>query len=433
MIRRIFQIAGVLVFLLSLVWSAILISNSIKEKRVADDWAKEFVSLESFPERFPTRKANQSALELEKLSAQIGIDLAPKQSSNRTPPSTEKQEAFKDLRKEIKDVINKRLTEGISSDLKISDDLQTFLSTNEKKLNEIVEYVLHHEAPVWEIDLTKHIYEPLPNLLGHINLQYLLNFRASLLFHQSKPTDAQKNLEASWKINQHLLQRPDLISYLIGLAVLRIQAGNLREIPVEYAIWHSRLIDSRIHDQFWIAMEGEVWALLKEAKEGRLLGQKKNEKRSVINQILAFYERSMILDYAQVKLQFLANLKKREPCSPKKVIEDYNEIKKLFSKWNRIGPTAFTDPAGSWNREARLRLDLELTDKILQVKEELNKTNSLKNSQTLNSEICPGQTWKYVSENNSYSISFSKKIDWSKVGGMPKGNLILPPTYKSPK
>jgi hypothetical protein len=289
-------------------------------------------------------------------------------------------------------------------------------------------YVLHHEALSWEMDLSKHIHATIPNLLGQMNLQYLLNLRASVLFQQSRTNDATKNLEASWKINQHLLQRPELISYLIALAVSRLQAGNLRQIPVEYGTWHPRLTDSRIHNQFWSVMEYEVWAMVKGAKEGALLDER-NEKRTVMNQILAPYVRSMILDYAEVKLQFLADLKKREPCSSKKVIEDYNEIKKLFPKWNRIGPTAFTDPAGSWNREARLRLDLELTDKILLVK----KINSLKNQETFNSEICPGQTWNYVRENNSYSISFSKKIDWSKGGGMPKGSLILPPTYKSPK
>src|SRR5574342_1285920 len=110
MVRRIFLAAGVLVLLVSLVWSAILISNSIKEKRVSDRWAKEFVSLESFPDRFPTTKANQSALELEKLSVQIGIDLAPKHSE-RNHPSISQQKAYKDLSKEIKAVLKKRLTE----------------------------------------------------------------------------------------------------------------------------------------------------------------------------------------------------------------------------------------------------------------------------------------------------------------------------------
>ncbi|MCI0447983.1 hypothetical protein L0244_32640 [bacterium] len=430
MVRRIFLVLAVLILLLSLVWSAILISNSIKEKRVSERWAKEFVSLESFPDRFPTRKANQSALELEKLSAQLGIDLAPKNSANRSRPSIAQQKAYKSLSKEIKPLLNKRLIEGISTDFKISDELQKFLATNESKLNEIVEYVLHNEAPLWEIDLTKRYKAPFPNLLGHVTLQHLLNFRASLLFQQYKETEAQKTLEASWKINQDLLQRPETISYLIGIVVLRIQVGNLRQLPAEYATWHSRMIDSKIHNQLWSVMEGEVWAMVKGAKEGVLLDQG-NEKRTVINQILAPYVRSMTLDWAEVMLQFITDLKTRDPCSPKKVIKDHNEVKKLFPKWNRVGPAAFNDPGGWWNREARLRLDLELTNKIIQIKDELKKTSSIKNIKALNSEICPGQTWKYLSENDSFSISFSKKVDWSKVDDIPEGTLILPLTYKS--
>ena len=429
MLRNFFLRVGILLLLLSLVWSAILISNSIKEKRVSDRWAKEFVSLESSPDRFPPTKANQSALELENLTSQIGIDLAPKHS-DRTHPSLAQQKAYKDLSKEIKAVLNKRLTEGISNELKISDNLQMFLTTSENKLTEIVEFVLNQESPLWEIDLTKHLNAPIPNLLGHVNLQYLLNLRASLLFQQARTNDALKNLEASWKINQHLLQRPETLSYLIGVVVYRVQAGNLRQIPVKYAQWHPRFIDSKIHNQLWIVMEGEVWAMVKGAKEGILLDQGK-EKRPVINQILAPYVRSMTLDWAEVMLQLITDLKTRHPCSPKKVIKDYNEIKKLFPKWNRVGPAAFTDPGGWWNREARLRLDLELTDKILQIKDQLKKTNSLKNNETLNSEICPGQKWNYVSNNDSYSISFSKNIDWSKVDDIPESTLILPLTYKS--
>lgn len=416
-----------MVLLVSLVWSAILVSNSIKEKRVSDRWAKEFVSLESFPDRFPTTKANQSALELEKLSAKIGIDLAPKHSE-RNHPSISQQKAYKDLSKEIKSLLNKRLDDGISNETKISDDLQKFLTTNENKLNEIVEYVLHNESPSWEIDLKKHIYAPIPNLLGQMNLQYLLNLRASLLFQQSRTSEATKNLEASWKINQHLFQRPDEISYLIGIAISRILAGNLRQIPVEYVQWHSRLIDSKIQNQYWIVVEAEVWSMVKGAREGTL--DNTNEKRTVANKILAPFVRTMILDYAKLKLQFVTALKKRDPCSPKQVLKDYNDIKKLFPKWNRFGPVAFTDPAGPWNRQARLQLDLELTDKILQIKDELKKKHRFENIKILNSEICPGQTWNYLHENDSYSVSFSKKIDWSKVIDIYQGTLILPHTYK---
>ncbi len=258
MIRRIFLAAGVLALLLSLVWSAILISNSIKEKRVSDRWAKEFVSLESFPDRFPTTKTNQSALELEKLSAQLGIELAPKYAANRIRPSIAQQKAYKALSKEIKALLNKRLSDGISTDFKISDELQKFLATNENKLNEIVEYVLHHEVPLWDIDLTKHVNAPIPNLLGHIALQYLLNLRASLLFQQSRITEAQETLEASWKINQQLLQRPEMMSYLVGVNILRVQSGNVRQVPVGYTTWHPRLVDSKIHDQLWTVMEADV-------------------------------------------------------------------------------------------------------------------------------------------------------------------------------
>jgi hypothetical protein len=428
MIRRIFQAAGVLVLLLSLVWSAILISNSIKEKRVSDDWAKEFVSLESFPERFPTTKANQSALELEKLSAELGIDLAPKKASNRARPSSAKEKLLKDLSKEIKAVLNKRLTEGISSDFRISEELQKYLAANENNFSQIVDYTLNHEPAKWEIDISKHIHAPIPNLVGQIDLQNLLNLRAVQFFQQSRTNDAEKALEASWKINQQLFDRPETIPYLVGVNIFRTQAGNLRQIPVEYATWHSRLTDSKIHDQFWTVFESDVWTVLKAAKEGALLDQE-HEKPTVINQIWAPYARSMTLDYAKVMLQFLTDLKRRDPCLPKKIQKNID--KELFSQWNLVWRGAFIDPGRWWNREARLRLDLELTDKVLQIKEALHKTNSTQQNETMKSDICPGENWTYVRDNDSYSISFSKKIDWSKADEIPEGTLILPQTYNS--
>lgn len=81
---------------------------------------------------------------------------------------------------------------------------------------------------------------------------------------------------------------------------------------------------------------------------------------------------------------------------------------------------------------ARLRFDLELTDRILEINEEIKKnSNYFANSLTLNSEICPGQKWNYVGKGDSYSLSFSKDIDWSKVGDVAEGTLFLPQSHSS--
>lgn len=100
---------------------------------------------------------------------------------------------------------------------------------------------------------------------------------------------------------------------------------------------------------------------------------------------------------------------------------------KDFAWWNYIGRTSTSYPSQT-SKAAKSMLDLELTQKILQVKALAAKTGKWPPSvPEMKSSICPGAKWLYrVAPDGTMSISFSEKPKWLEERLKYKG---LPFTY----
>ncbi|HSE40417.1 MAG TPA: hypothetical protein VLH08_06585 [Acidobacteriota bacterium] len=426
---RIALFMAVVLLLIVSVWLGFSFYTAQTKKELSKKWDEEFNSFEDFEKRFPKHRENHAALELEKLAASVGIDLTPKDIKNRVRPDKKKKEAFKKIKDEMQKVLYSRLSHENSDVIVLSDGLKDFLQENESKLNEIVEVATREPKPLWAVDISKHVKAPIPNLLGQIQMQRFLNLKASLLIGESRFTEAENVLEASWNINNHLLSRPELLSYLIGIVVIKFQAGNLRQIPLSNNVWHTRINDPEIGMHLWVTQQGEVLMMLKAAEQGETL-QQNDKRRSPYELIVSPYVHVMTLNFADRMYSYLCDLKKRDGCSPKKLLKD-NEVKSLFPSWNIIGPVMFVDPAGPWNRVMLLNHDLELTSKIIEIKTGLDlNSHSFGTEYTLPSMVCPGEKWNYEKVSDGFKLTFSKRIDWSVVD-LQENALILPDSYSS--
>ena len=209
----------------------------------------------AFEAEFPKADANGPALHLESLAASLGIDLAPKDAPKRTRPTEDLAAAYVAPGEYLD-------TQLSGSDERISPPPETvarFLAEHANALEEIQSVLLRSE-PRWEIDVTLGLRGPMANVLGHIRLQRLLLTRALLESREGKPDDAVQTLEASWRLNEELASRPDLMSHLIVVAVARLQTGVLRKVDSPAWGWSDRLRDGKLFAGYLAALENECWS-----------------------------------------------------------------------------------------------------------------------------------------------------------------------------
>jgi len=88
-ILKIIRLLGIMLIAILILWIAGWnLYASHKEKQVREAWAKTLVPLDEIEKKFPPSTANATALELEKMAADMGFDLAP-EKPGRPHPSEE--------------------------------------------------------------------------------------------------------------------------------------------------------------------------------------------------------------------------------------------------------------------------------------------------------------------------------------------------------
>src|SRR5207249_9737254 len=160
-------------------------------------------------------EANGRALEAERLSAAIGIDLSPPELKGRARPSAEDAGRFQ--------AVAERLAKWLLLELERPDGATTpppaevseFLSRHAEHIGALREMLVRGKAPRWERHIEKLSLAPVPNLLGHTKLQKLL--LADCLAHDANGASAPAlaDLEASWALDEALCEEPIVITQLI--------------------------------------------------------------------------------------------------------------------------------------------------------------------------------------------------------------------------
>ena len=225
-----------------------------------------------FEAQFPTCETNEQALELERLSAPLGIDLVPKPfaedpaalpdaaptvDDGRTHPTLEASELFQSLA--VGAFVRHELgvtDEGIG---RPSAQLENFLSDHDGEIATIQSVIRKGSGPQWGVNVSQGSHGPTLSFLGIIQLQRLLLARALVAARVGNIDEALENVESSWRLNDALAVRPELICQIILLASARLQAGTLRKIDSPAYGWADRLRDRRLYLGFLAALQNEVW------------------------------------------------------------------------------------------------------------------------------------------------------------------------------
>jgi hypothetical protein len=208
-------------------------------------WPAGLGPIASVPERFPRTTANRSALELNRLAAGVAIDFM-----SPTAPEPDLDEIAGYVRAQLQ-----------RPDADIDEPparVRAFLNSRRSAIDAVRAHLLAAEAPRWDIDLSDG--RPAPRFVAHVHLHRLFVARA-LDRARSGDAGAWDDLHAAWKAAQPLNARPEVISALIHLSLLRGVNTAARKMPFPAPPWFEEIRSFDARRAMLAAMQSESWII----------------------------------------------------------------------------------------------------------------------------------------------------------------------------
>jgi hypothetical protein len=283
------------------------------------------------------------------------------------------------------------------------------------EIDAVVDLLAGGAGPVWKQDVSKGPEAPVPNLLGELRLQRTLVARSLQLAALGRMDGAERALAASWTLNGSLRDRADLMSQIVAIGVARMQAGLMRRIslpPASVASWRELLAGHDFRESVLRALRLESLTYARSLSPGKSL-----------------FERASHVDYLDARRMMLVRMRD-EPVSdgPLRIAEPTDLTDPPMSAGAILSTLAVPNLLNTVRRTDRLIVDLELTDRVLQVRELRAKLGHWPDhiSGIERSRIANGH-WVYsVDAKGRMSIAFSRDLLWDGVTG-----LVLPLRYES--
>jgi len=412
---------------------------SVQEKEIEQDLA-------AYAQRFPKTEPNDAALKLAPPLAKVGFNAG-----------------WGSFSQELNQYLDAEIAKPNDTINPPSEKLQRYLASKQTALAELRQQVLNNEVPHWGTDISWILQGDmtvrLPPYLWQVNFQRVLALDILEKYRQGQTEAAAEMLEVSWKINQSLTESPLLIPQLVALIVTKYPAGVMRKVDRLPTQWQQRLLERDYRESILTSLQGEYlskfkfsqdfvwkysWSSILEASgassDQGILSLFQTEtnypptlKEKILDWTLSHvlvwfkptikpYVRFCAIDTYQVYKRSLAASRQQNVCASDSVTVDD------FAWWNYIGWASTSFPSQT-SKAAKSMLDLELTQKILQVKALAAKAGKWPPSvPEMKSSICPGAKWLYrVAPDGTMSISFSEKPKW--LEERLKSSRGLPFTY----
>jgi hypothetical protein len=453
---------------------------SQQEKEIDRDLAE-------FAQRFPKTEPNDSALKLAALIAKLGLKAGGEsffpvdrymESATEFTPSEGDRKAFAEINEELWQYLDAQITKPNDTIDPPSEKLQRYLASKQTVLAAIRQHVLNNEVPHWGTDIT-YIVEgdptaTLPGYLWQVGFHRILALDILEKYRQGQAEAAAQMLEVSWKMNQSLTEQPNLILQLVALIQIKYPVWVMRKFDTLPAEWQQRLVERDYRESLLASLQANtlydfkwwqqfVWnhsesSIIKrlgvdrfidifkvmdkismdipmskplplQAKIVGLTLDKVTLERILdwtlskaifgLKPVMKPYVRFSAIDTYRVKQLSFAASRQQNVCVSDSVMVDG------FAWWNYIGWVWSENLTSQSSKASKSMLDLELTQKILQVKALAAKQGKwLPSVPDMESSICPGAKWIYrLAPDGTMSISFSEKPEWLeerlKNGGLP--------------
>jgi hypothetical protein len=364
--------------------------------RANEGWARETEPMESFAARFPVAPNSPAANTLDEMTRPLGIRMIFRRGDRAEEGPN--AEALKALGTAISRI--ERPKPGTSPG--IPPEAEAFLSRERGRLDAIILHILEGGSLVWEQDVSKGTGAPVPGLLGHRQLTSMLLGRAWLSARDGRVADAERALEASWRVNASYLERPDVLSQLIAVAVAQMQQGVLRATPSVAPVWLERMKERPFSGRFPVALQLEAsnWTRYTRGYWG-VFDVTYMEDGSVPPAGWGSVPRFLMTPYMRLSVAGISEalLRATHELAPQRRCDiDMKRYSKKFEdsipRWNIIGRIATPSVVKIWTVLRETDLDRELTERVLLARAERGASGSWPASGGP-SAVCEGLAWEY--------------------------------------
>jgi len=408
-------------------YAALLLVASAYERKVDRAWSDAGLPMRAFEEGLPRGIQNDSARKLEEIAARLGIAVAPLRGHD-FPPATE----WDILEADFRAYLESQLEEPTPEIGPPSEATAGYLLQKEPDLEDLRSLLLEEERPRWEMDPYRSWGVPF-NRLGILYLQQCLAVDAMASFRGGDGGRCLRSLDASWALVESVSERPDLFSQDAALAMIRIQAGVLRKLEGVPPLWIDRMRVEVLRQALLRSFQYEAWGYW---VQGRRLSRvpfyrRLNSRERILWRTFgrAWY-RIVMADTSGTYLDEIRTLVALGGCG-----SDYRTamggILNRIPWWNTIGKGNVENLGIFWEREEYLKLDLELTRKILEVRRlrDENGGDWPKAVPGIEVSECPETSWTYAATPvGGMTLSFSRE------GTLPNAGrrILLPLRFEVP-
>ncbi len=388
---------------------------SRREKAALAHWAEAGRPLDAFIAGLPETQPNATAKKLEETAAALGVVRG------------EKKEPWKSIASPLNAYLDAQLEKTGPAVDAPPEAVAAFLRDAAPFIGEARAALLDGPPPVWEESSRKLYGAPLPNLLQILNLEKVLAADALAALSRGDRSEAMLDVEAGWRLGASLDTRPELISALIAVASLRYPAAILRRVDGAGEAWRGRL--EAVVPREWMArgLEYEAACML-ELGRGGLFEAGPGPLRRLRDRVARPFVRLSITGYLDTMLEMIKAAEAAGPC-PEGLEGTMKGIIKAIPSWNALTKIAIPNTISSWQRAHRLQLDLELTGKILLLKEARDANGGAWPDAVpgIEASVCPGGRWIYARAADRVSLSYSLAPSFPHT---PPKALVLPLTYE---
>lgn len=369
---------------------------------------------------------NKSAEQFDQLGAALGFLPNSPLSLNTTPVTQIDAAASKQYRT-IQPALNHLLTEQLGNTQNpekqpipsVPTHLKDYLTAIQPQLSAIQVHLLEQEPPQWEINMEKMSDEHylFPGLTNVLNTQKLLLLSALWHNQQNQQPEMLSALEASWKLNQAIAQRPDLVGQTSASVAADYQARLLRHtqnLPQpQLEQWQLRLSQQAKQQSVLNGFRFDIWLQYQTLQKSL---SKVTTQSTLLAPFSPVHRFTLVnIDSIQTAHRAIDVLNSISVCETSQPAIEAQLSTIHTAPWNEAIARPAATLAEKWKKEGDRALSLELTQQALKAQQYYQKHQqwpaASSPSTQATSTACPNEYWiSEQSENNTLTIRLSTHL-----------------------
>lgn len=409
--------AGIIAAAVALAYLILLPVAASKERAVAKRWADTGLPIADFIAKCPVQEDSPAAVALDASALKLGFSLRTNDAKSVPASRAKAWEAVSALAGKYPQLLESPQPPMAAP----PEPLARFLSENAAVIQDIREK-LHAEVPRWRMDLRKGFGYELPNLLGQLDLTRVLVSDCLAARAVGENARALDDLDAAWRLSEGLSERPELISQLIVIAMRKILVVAIRSLDGAPPIWQERLRSWNPERGLVSSFQAEasMWgAVLNNKNLDWTLGRDPSMLSRFQETLGRPYLRLSMASTQECELHMVQIFLKTGLCASEEAINHAGESSlEEIPRWNIIGGIAIPNLSNAWLRVKYLRIQMELTQKVLELKTVRDAHGAWPvQVPGIEKSFCPQEHWTYtVMPDGTMSIAYS---------GTPPGEKVV--------